>query len=165
VVENHFKTMILNEDSPLPGVEAREYDSLTDNHGSLYGEEARTSVSGRSVSYLDISTSYNDTSLLSDTSLQRMRCLSQSINDLKILREKQQERKHEMRDLLDDDFLQDHAKKLEDVRRKIKELEAKYQSPQRKFDASSLDRKKKHPGLKETNESSVVTGEISWLEK
>ena len=141
--------MILDEASSIPKAEPRDSVSFADDGSfSLSNEDfitASTPTKGRSISYLELSSPYNETSLLSDTSLQRMRCLSQSINDLKLLREKQLERKHEMGDLLDDDFLREHAKKLKDVRDRIKLLEAKYQSPRRvgtKTDMSSSDRKR-----------------------
>ena len=155
-----LQMMIVAKDSSSSVVGARQHGSLTDNgSSSLYDEEVRTPRRERSTSYLELSSSYNETSLLSNTSLQRMRCLSQSINDLKILREKQQERKHEMGDLLNDNFLQDHAKKLKDARERIKMLEAKYQSPKRKLDVSSLDRVKRQSRLQDRNESSPFTGE------
>ena len=141
--------MILDEASSTAKAEPRDSVSLADDGSfSLTNEDfitASTPTRGRSISYLELSSLYNETSLLSDTSLQRMQCLSQSINDLKLLREKQLERKHEMGDLLDDDFLREHARKLKDARDRIKLLEAKYQSPRRvgmKTDMSSSDRKR-----------------------
>lgn len=160
--------MILNEESSIPNVEPRDSVSFTANGSfSLFSGDfisASTPTRERSASYLELSSPYNETSLLSNTSLQRMRCLSQSINDLKILREKQQERKHEMGDLLNDDFLREHARKLKDARDKIKILEAKYQNPRKvgtKIDVSSLDRKK-NLGLAEKDETD--TGQQSSLE-
>ena len=153
--------MILDEETSIPNVEPGDSVSFTaDGSFSLCTGDfisASTPTRERSVSYLELPSSYDETSLLSDTSLQRMRCLSQSINDLKILREKQQERKHEMGDLLNDDFLREHAKKLKDARDKIKMLEAKYQSPRRvatKIDVSSSD-KKRNLGLEEKDKTNA----------
>lgn len=56
-----------------------------------------------------------------------MRFLSQSINDMKLLREQQQVRHEEIEKILQDDFLDEHARRLQDARNKIKSLEAKYQ--------------------------------------
>ncbi len=166
--------MILSKEISLPVVEPKDDASFTET-GSFcaYGDEiisASTPKRGRSISYLELRSPCNEASLLSDTSLQRMRCLSQSINDLKILREKQQERQHEMGDLLNDDFLKEHARKLKDARDKIKMLEAKYQGPQRirnKLSVSSLDTKGRNSALDGRNKSLVLTGstgELSTLE-
>ena len=88
-----------------------------------------TPRSGRSLSYIDVSRLHYDISLPA-TRWERMKGLSQSICDLKILREKQMGRR-ERNILFEDDFLQEHARKLEEARTKIKALEAKYGSPQR----------------------------------
>ena len=158
--------MMVGEKGALSIGESKDSISFTENGSfSLYNEDfidASTPRRGRSISYLELTSPYNETSLLSDTSLQRMRCLSQSINDLKILRERQEERKHKVgADFLNDDFLKEHAQKLRDARNKIKILEAKYQSPHRrsKLDVSSLEKTRKDLEVDSRSQSLIVTGE------
>lgn len=92
----------------------------------------------RSISYLDVTRLQEAEGFSpSAASWERMRGLSQSICDLKTLREKQLGRKSRSV-LFEDNFLQEHAKKLEEARTKIKALERKYCSPQRPLSCSNL---------------------------
>lgn len=125
----------MSERGDLSKVDTRSLgdDCLSDITGeftpSSNGIFNSTPRKGRSLSYIDVSRQDYDFSLPT-TSWERMKGLSQSICDLKILREKQMGRR-ERNILFEDDFLQEHARKLEEARRKIKALEAKYGSPQR----------------------------------
>lgn len=125
----------MNEASDLREVDTRSLgdDCLLEINGAFTpssdGIFNSTLRSGRSLSYTDVSRPHANVSLPA-TSFERMRGLSQSICDLKILREKQMGRR-ERNILFEDNFLQKHAKKLEEARTKIRALEAKYGSPQR----------------------------------
>ncbi|XP_028407697.1 uncharacterized protein LOC114530289 [Dendronephthya gigantea] len=160
--------MIFAEEKPVDIVESNVGNWLAEipenDDFSSYDEEimaVSTPIKSRSVSYLELTSPCNEDSLLSDTSLQRMRCLSQSISDMKILREKQQERKHEMGELLNDDFLKEHARKIKDARDKIRTLETKYQNQKRartKPETSSLNKELRISMIEGQNESLVLTG-------
>lgn len=160
--------MILAREAPTDVAESNVGNWLAEipenEDFSLYDEEitaVSTPIKGRSVSYSELTGPCNEDSLLSDASLQRMRCLSQSISDIKILRGKQQERKYEMGELLNDDFLQEHARKLKDARDKIKALEAKYQNQKRvrtRPETSSLNKEERISVMQEKNENFVLTG-------
>lgn len=127
--------------------------SLTDSRDfSSYDDvifNAGTAIRRRGVSCLELRGwlhDENENSLSSDSNLQRMRCLSTTINDMKTVRQKQEERKNNMGDLLNDDFWKEHARKLKDAREKIRKLEERYIQRSQgarcsKLDVSSCDQK------------------------
>lgn len=126
-----------NEGYLFRDIERRSHNDSIWNNGEFTSPsdgnfETSTPRKGRSVSYLDVSSLRDEGSPLFDLNWQsqRMRGLSQSICDLKILKEKQMGRR-QTSILFEDNLLQEHAKKLQEARMKIKALEAKYSSPQR----------------------------------
>lgn len=113
------------------------------------GSDLNISLQEGFVSFLE-----HDCSFLSNTSLQRMRFLSQSINDMKLLREQQQVRHEEIEKILQDDFLDEHARRLQDARNKIKSLEAKYQLHKR----TGLMQQKRRSGNGTGNTAEIFGG-------